>query len=277
MIYACKSKYAQAPYYVEELGIHLYTLEELCYYLHDNIMSLDESVMKPELCLFVEQQLGLPTLGRQLADLIRAHGSLAMFIVLILEECAYCTKEEIRSVERLLKEQATMDIGGRKKTRGDYFLNNGKYLYAVREYEQALDHLDAETDALLYSSVCHNLGVVYARMFQGETAAEWFKKAYDISEDPDSYTGFLAALRLCGSREQYVNKVLDMNLNQEAVAALEEKIASYAMESRSDDEYRRIQRAIQLREDGDFSGFYRGLSEILNRWKKEYRKNMECD
>ena len=37
----CGTKYAQTPYYIENISTSIYSIEELCYYFYNNIPLLD--------------------------------------------------------------------------------------------------------------------------------------------------------------------------------------------------------------------------------------------
>ena len=51
----CREKTVTHPYYVKELGIHLYTGEELSYFICHNILLIDEDFVDERLFDFLEQ------------------------------------------------------------------------------------------------------------------------------------------------------------------------------------------------------------------------------
>ena len=55
MVYLCIGSYAKTPYYIEKVGIHIYSIEELCYYLFQNAFLLDYTIMNTEIFDFVEK------------------------------------------------------------------------------------------------------------------------------------------------------------------------------------------------------------------------------
>ena len=61
----CHEPMAAEPYLIEESGMHLYSLEELSFYIANNVYLLDGSFMKEELCLWIEIQTGHQALESQ--------------------------------------------------------------------------------------------------------------------------------------------------------------------------------------------------------------------
>ena len=41
----CREPMAAVPYYIENIGINIYSVEELCYYLYKNLHLADDSLM----------------------------------------------------------------------------------------------------------------------------------------------------------------------------------------------------------------------------------------
>ena len=49
----CHETIAALPYYIEETGINIYSMEELSYYISGNVYLLDHSFMCESLCTWV--------------------------------------------------------------------------------------------------------------------------------------------------------------------------------------------------------------------------------
>ncbi len=275
MLYLPVGNYATTPYYLEELGVSLHTIEELCYYLRENTASLEEGIMRPALCSFVEKELGLKDLGRALMDVISGKGSLASFVKLIFEECGYVSREELRTIESMLRENEAVGMAGRRKNSGDYHLFAGRYTLAQREYMLALKGSDPMRDPELYSMCMHNLGCAQAGLFMYEDAAKCFKKAWDHGGRTESYSCYLAALRMGGSRERYAALVRELGLDRTRVAELEERISESSDMSRQSEEYSVLKEALDDLEAGREEDFDRRAEAILASWKKDYRRNVE--
>ena len=87
----CHETIAALPYYIEETGINIYSMEELSYYISGNVYLLDHSFMCESLCTWVEKQMHRVELAQKLRENIRTEGKLSDFVFAILQDTAYCT------------------------------------------------------------------------------------------------------------------------------------------------------------------------------------------
>jgi hypothetical protein len=55
----CQTKKAQRPYFIENISMNIYSIEELCYYLYHNLYLADHTVFNEELCTGSEMSSNL--------------------------------------------------------------------------------------------------------------------------------------------------------------------------------------------------------------------------
>ena len=55
----CQIKRASLPFYIKNISMNIYSIEELCYYLYHNIYLLDETIINEHLCDWLKKELGL--------------------------------------------------------------------------------------------------------------------------------------------------------------------------------------------------------------------------
>lgn len=275
MIYSCIGSYAKTPYYIEKIGINIFSAEELCYYLYKNAFLLDQSVMRQELCDFIGKELSLTELAGKLSALKRAGGSLSAFISTILEDTHYSSREELKSIEQALRENEQLAPGHKRKVRGDYFYRNGKYLLALREYKEALAEEEAGDE--FKADILHNMGVVYAGMFFFEKAGELMKQSWLLKQDDEVCLRWLACSRLSGSRDDYLDFILKEKVDQERCTELEGRLADIfsAEKEKSDKKCQEFNEVLSRKAEGKIALFYEGIDGILAEWKQEYRRNVE--
>ena len=60
----CHRKHAVRPYDITRIHRKIYTIEELCYYLCNNLYLIDYTIMNEQLCLWLEEELGITASGR---------------------------------------------------------------------------------------------------------------------------------------------------------------------------------------------------------------------
>ena len=73
----CHETIAALPYFIEETGINIYSMEELSYYISGNVYLLDHSFMCESLCTWVEKQMHRVELAQKLRENIRTEGKLS--------------------------------------------------------------------------------------------------------------------------------------------------------------------------------------------------------
>ena len=55
----CRVRAAEIPFLIESISTNIYTIEELCFFIHNNIPLVDASIMNRELTRWVAQRLAL--------------------------------------------------------------------------------------------------------------------------------------------------------------------------------------------------------------------------
>ena len=276
MLYACIGSYADVPFEFGEERQRIYSLEELAYYIKENYESLDDSFMSSRLCRFVAEQLMLPELSDRLYEVVKKGGPLYSFASAILEETGFCSRSQQQEIEEVLQEHSVLTAAKRRKLKGDMELERKYYLEAIREYTNALNEIEDPEDELI-GECLHNLGCCYAGMFYFREAAAFFKKAYDKSQAEDSYEQYLAALRLGTSREKYASLVGKLNLTEEKVEELEEKLGQLALSGHETTEFAIMQSAIDKYQKDDKEGCIRDLDIVVKGFKREFRAGMVSD
>ncbi len=219
----CMGRYATKPYFVERVYVNVYSIEELCYCLVQNIYLIDEEIMNSKLIDWIEKECELQELSAALTKLCKKKEEVSVFITAILTFAGYHTKEEINQAENNLKNNVSLSTYEKKKARADYFAENGKYVLALKNYDILLEELP-ETEAALKGKVYHNRGVIYAWLFEYESAKDSFREAYECDKSQESYIQYLAANRMQMEEAEYVNFVAGQTKDYELALEVEKMI-----------------------------------------------------
>lgn len=219
----CQVKKAEKPYYIESIGIHIYTIEELCFYLYENIYLIDQTIINEALCDWLRDELGLKKLYRQLYEQLEKQEGIAHFVLPIFREIGYLSPEKMRQMQEKLGKLEVQPEDMRQKLKGDYLVKCGMYSNAMHEYEQILNRRGpGNLGAQFYAEIWNNLGCAYARMFLFEDAADCFLKGYRQAGTKELLRRYVSVLPLYLSDEEYRKKIKEVGADSQLVARIQE-------------------------------------------------------
>ena len=99
----CQVKRADKPYYIESISTNIYTIEELCFYLYENVCLIDQTIVNEALCDWLRDELGLKKLYRQLYEQLERQDGIAYFVMPIFREIGYLSPERMRQMQERLE------------------------------------------------------------------------------------------------------------------------------------------------------------------------------
>ncbi|MBR4981292.1 MAG: hypothetical protein IKY94_01880 [Lachnospiraceae bacterium] len=199
----CIGDYAKNGYEPEHMGMKVYSLEELCFFIKENAYLLDDGFVEEGLGSWLVQECGLQELGEELQKASRKKVSLKSFVGIILEYACFFTKEVNREIENILVENSSLSVYEKKKARADALVKKGHYGLAGKEYGKLLQMLPDDL-TVLKGDIYHGCGVCLAKMFYFTLAGEYFLKAYELTGKITSYKQYLWTKRLSMTEGEYV-------------------------------------------------------------------------
>jgi tetratricopeptide (TPR) repeat protein len=182
----CKGHQAKKPYLIQDLKLHIYSLEELCYYIYSNVSLCDQELLKPELAAWLEYQCGLPDLAESLRVVLQKTPAAERVAAQIFTYADYLGRQEREAICETIRKYSLLGVYERRKMRGDYFYLDGKYQEAIKDYEEMLVK-EAYDDEKMKHHLLYNIGCCYGAMFYYDIAYGWFLQAaaMDISKGED--------------------------------------------------------------------------------------------
>lgn len=270
----CNDAIAALPYYVESLSINLYSIEELAYYILSDIYLLDKGFMNEELCSWVEKELKLTKLGEKLRDIMRSNGLLSDFISCILVESGYCSKNEIQEVIYVIRELEEKSEFECSKIRADRLMENDKYIASIYEYKRLLK-LDeaANENPILIGNIWHNLGVAYARLYLFEEAAKCFKEAYSRNNKMESLKEALFAYRCMRDEIGFIKYANDNQIDDDTRISIKNELTLVSRNENTKVFEESLEQIAQLNSSGNKVEYQNAISEIILKWKDDYRRS----
>ena len=239
----CRVKTAQKPFFIENIGTYIYSIEELCFYLKENVYLIDESIMNEALCDWIRDELELRTLYRQLYDRLQqmeeASGTdstggsvVAGFVMPIFREIGYLTPKQMKSFQDTLSRLSVQPEDARDKLKGDYLAKSGMYKGAVNEYLQILARQKKSgAGAQFYAQVLENLGCAYARMFRFEDAAEAFERAWRMAHGKEALRRYVSVLPFYLPDRTCERRIRELGADETAVSTIQTQNARLAKQT----------------------------------------------
>lgn len=204
----CIGEYARHGYEPEHMGVKVYSLEELVFFIRENAFLLDEGFMDEALGEWLISECKLQELGEELKKACRKKISLKSYIGIILEYSGFYSKEINDEIETIITENSSLSIYEKKKARADALVQKGHYGLAGKEYAKLLQMIP-ENMTILKGEVYHGCGVCLAKMFYFNLAGEYFLKAHTLTGKIACYHQYLWTKRLSMSEKEYMEFLKD--------------------------------------------------------------------
>ncbi len=201
----CHKKHAKQPYEIFRAHVRIYTIEELCYYLCNNLYLIDHTLMNRQFCDWVDEELGMQDLAEALKKDLSLPCSEEQFVLAILKGSQIYSDTELTRMEATLDALQNQKEVERIKYKADSLMENGEYEFAIREYQSVLGReWDDSLDRKFYGRVYACLGSAYGRMFLYEDAARAYQEAIKIcTDDEDLIKNYLYCCRRYMPRKEY--------------------------------------------------------------------------
>ncbi len=261
----CNQALAALPYYMEEAALGIYSLEELSYYIENNVYLLEADFMSEELCTWIDKELQLHETAEKLREICRTGGTLSEFIACILKESGYLDSTKIRQIVMEFKNIENKSEFECIKMKADRYAQNHRYINAIYEYRRLLSRKD-EPNEILIGNVWHNLGCAYAGLFLFHEAVMCYQRAYTLNKNPESMRECLYACRCMHDEEGFRKTAAEFCVTEEELLEIGRTLKET---SRMEDICQFEQQLAEL-----FAmGKEQEIGEIVAEWKDTYRKN----
>lgn len=268
----CRNELATTPYYLAQIGLNIYSMEELCYYCYQNSYMIDKDFMCDNLIQWIEEEFEHTDLIRVLKTMLKNNASLADFVSAIMKDTAIYEGEELEAMVLSIRENAKLDQKEKRKRRADYLVQQEMYTAAVNEYESILA-TGEKKDYVLESAVYNNIGYCYARMFMFPCAAEYYEKAYKINGRSGCLLQYMAALKLSLTDQEYREKVLKDLTTAALEPELDKRVKEIEERWISTDAHGMLEDLKATAENGKTQEYYESQEMLVNELREKFRKS----
>lgn len=247
----CQVRRANHPYYIESIGLNIYSIEELCYFMCRNLPLLDETVLNERLVDWLKGELHLRRLTQKLEQLTQKSFSVRDFMIPILREINYLSSTEFRELEQKMAMLEEQPLPVRLKKKGDALVSHKKYIKAIEAYAATMAlKKEEELGSQFLGSVHNNMGCAYARLFQMDEACDCFRQAYEELHTLATLKSYLFAIYMKDGEEAYEKTAEELGVDAATRAEMDRQIAAVSPEGVPDN-----------------------LDQALAEWTREYHRN----
>lgn len=263
----CRSNRVKEPYYVDDLGLHIYSGEELSYYIYNNAMLIGEDFLSERLYHFLGEELGMTALEAKLRRWA-PQAELYELLLVILQDIHYYDSAELNQFRRSLENLDRMSQAGKLRARGEYLLKNRRYTAALLQYDRLLGSNCYEMkDPQFAAEVWMAQGVVQARRYSWVEAADCLRRSIEI-RPMEAAQRMLYQIR-CFRPEIPISDKCFLGIPEETKKQWETALTDAQAEAAGIGKGREVQEFMQK----DNIRRAEGLRSLTEEWKKEYRRN----
>ena len=177
-VYLCQGRLAKNPLFISQLGIQLYSAEELCYFLVHYLNMIETSFFESEqLYHFLSEELEMEELVSKLKRL-SPKTQLAQMILTTVQECNYLSYVELSKFKDGLNLKSQAKPWEVMKSRADFLASEGRYYHAIGLYDSILlEHLEEEVTSDFIGRIYFNKAMAYWQLFEFENAIRQMESA----------------------------------------------------------------------------------------------------
>lgn len=266
----CSYKRASKPYYLESAKQNIYSIEELCYFLQDNIYLLDENIMTSAFCDWLETEVEAVELAEKLRRLMEDQKSFRVFCMQIITDSGYFSKNEMQFLGMKLQKMDHQTNYENRKIKADQLMEKKRYLAAIEEYRSLLLHAtDSPSDTRVSGDIWHNMGTAYAHMFCFERAVSCYEQAYELSHRVDSLKAASQAVCFLEDQERVDLFLQQRHISKEQFAAMKKNLGELQRMTEASAEYGKTLQLMRLAQTSPAQA-KREIHLQVDAWKDEF-------
>ncbi|SFR91967.1 hypothetical protein [Anaeromicropila populeti] len=271
----CSGAEAAVPFHVEMSDIYLYTIEELCYYMYENIYIIEEEFFNQMLYDWIKNQLEMDMLVKKLESAMEGKMDLKSIVVTILCSTDYYTEGEIKELILVMDQLAGLTSIERRKKKADQYLKNGNYAFAAKEYDIILNQKESSvfTQEQL-GNLLHNYGITLLHIATFCEAAQKFEQAYCMNRKVETLKYFILALQLGGLKEKLDKVTETYRVDEGTISTYEQEMEKVRQDVTSQQVFEPYKKLEEFKRNGEAAKFFEEVDRLLLSWKNKYRKEV---
>ena len=255
------TKMASEPYYIKKIDRYVYSLEEINYFIYNNINLIYRDFFNPELFDYIEKSLGRKDIADGLRKIKEKNGSAQMLISFLLKESYYYSPNELARIANFVVNIDSMTEVERLKIQADGYYKNGQLESALRVYFEILNKMEESEDAneAFFGAIAYSIGTIYAKLFMCKNANSYFSLAYELYPDTSYAKACVYMALINNDEEELLKTIVKYHISDEALEVMRAKVRTLRQEIETSDETLNFIYAFES--EGQ---------QIIENWKEEY-------
>ena len=263
----CRQEPVTSPLYIEELGVHIFSSQELCYVIYNHPLLVMEDFVDERLAEFLRTELRMPFLAERILKWLDTRGASDDLLFLILQECAYYSPQEQTRYRQLVNNLRKISVDEYAKRRADYFYGLSLYGKAISMYEKILESSrERQMTGEFKAKIWNNIAACYTKLFCFQKAMYAYDCAWNEKSDR-MYVKRMYFLTLMEPELEMKERFCSM-LEKEETAEWDKEALEIMEESKNSSPVTRIHQIFEK----DPIKRLAGAGELVNDWKYRYRK-----
>lgn len=262
----CRRETVSHPFFIENLGVHVYTSQELCYAIYNHPLLALDGFIDQNLVDFIREELDMGYTALKMERFMKSGENQDELLFLFLQDCDYYTTAEINRLRQKVAALRKLPPLEYAKQKADYLFGFKQYGRAIAGYEKILEsYLTRKADDAFLGRVWNNLGACYARIFQFDKALNAYDNAYGKLKDTAVLEKIYHLTRMDPSismKDRYQSMI-----TEEMRTAWDGDFAAAGEAADQSEEIRKMETLFAR----DPIRRMEGARQLLEVWKQEYR------
>lgn len=271
-IILCTSKQASTPFTFLNTKVEIYTYEELCFYIYNNTVLISKSALSDKLFNWIREELGMEELADKLVGLMNKTTYAQDLLIEILNEGDYYTPEEIKTYASAWQKYRKLGKLQRAKLKADGYLAYRRYIKAATFYDDIIDETDENTDPGFLGNIYHNRAVAAANNMDIQVAKDFFLKAYDLNQNPESLRSYFYIVAITEDTATLREEIRTRGLTEDYFEDIMEEIGESKDDVREMTIFSMLQRAAYNKMNKDMTDYDKRMDIILGELKDDFRE-----
>ena len=274
-IIICKTKTADNPYTFLNTKMSVFSYEELCYYIFNNMVLVGKDDLTDRLTAWLREELGMYDLADKVDTLNQKTAYIQDNMVEILTFGEFYSTEEIKEFLGECKRIRTLKPYELDKKRADSYMMYKHYIKADAIYDEIIEYKESheEFDEFL-GNIYHNKGVALAGNLQLEEAKECFIRAFSLNKNNESLIEYFCVMAVTVDTATLQREIRKRGMPAGFLDDLMNEIADSKEDVHEMSIYNKVQKAVYNRMHGDIEDYDRRMDSLLSTLKDQFRNQI---